>query len=1385
VTDRGQNWEAGAPAAALLGGAGIALLANRVAVMTGIVHEGAWGGIVARFDLAPAVLIVVAAYLVSIPYASARTTDEVRAAARRSLQAVGALYVAWWLTMLVVSVVVHPVAGARRWLATAVLFRDPRDSPPILGLGIGPVLLTIALTALGVPLLARFVRGDRRKERIAIAVLGALGVGYRLVVIASGRTSANGPLGWPIAHLDLVAAGLAIALLQRADLGAAKRLLRPVAGGGAAVLFLVAAFGIGLGRDPVQSTDWTRFAQPMLALAVASGLVIFVCFGGPRAVRPVVTAATALAVVAPGVILLGEASLVLVARRYRIEVIESPAGLQLQGPAIGPFLWALVISAAFGVVLTAIAVCCTHPASDRWRVPTFPLALATVTSLALLVRVFGLIGVSPERTDGGDPLYYHTTANLLANGRGFPEPLNWIAHATTYAGAVHGPLYPMVLSFTSRLGATDWFDHKMLSVLIGTAVVLVTALLARRLAGEVAAVVAGLFAAFYPNLWLIDGVLFPEGLFALCTTLAALLAYRYRDRPSVARSMWLGAVIGLATLTRGEGLLLVPLLVVPWVLRTRSRPANLRWRDLLLGIVACVGVVAPWSIRNAIVFDKFVPLSTNSNELIVYANCVDTYSGKFLGYWSYDCQQRIRDAEGDPPGDQSEQAAAWREIGVDYAKDHLNEVPKVLAARVGRQWELFRPIQNVQLAGIEGRDQTYGRLGLWAYYLLVAGSVFGLLDLRRRRRAALAAGSDGSGDGASTWPLIVQFVSVTLTALYAYGTIRFRAPAEPMICVLAAVGVAPWVGRFVRWAQSLRVPDDRPHGGDGQAFVLGGTGGLRSRSLGAWRTWAGVAVVVAVVALPLRGLYNTSGATMEEAFMLYFPERLGKGDIPNVDFLHLYGPGSLYALLGWYKLFGFTLDAERTFGLLQHLGIIFGLFTLARAWGRTAATIVASIAAVFVLTQVGLTAMAWNGGLALGLWATIFALRARMSTDARSARRCWIAAGVLAGFAVSFRPDLVIALGLMLAWMLWRRRPAWLPVLIGLVIGVVPLLVHVAMAGPSAAFRGMVIDPVFHLRSGRELPAPPSWGHLDGALQAVAEQFPPWWGLPAIAPSRSLFLWFFLMLGLAIGLPIAGWVLYRRTNGSRRSIVIIAASLFSLGTVSQGMQRPDSTHLSWVTCISWPLLVVVVIELLRTRAPRAHPQARALVAGVVVAASVFAIAPLYTARGYVYDVRLGLSLGDVPRSFLLRRGDRTFFLGDYRPYNAAVQAIADLDRLSTPGQRLFVGPSDLRRTWYSDVFFYYLFPELVPATYYIEMDPGLANKPGSRLAGDVASADWIILTGYWDGWLEPNSSMDYGSDAPNEVIRDQFCLYQNYGDGQVLLYYRCDEPPSGLEETGG
>lgn len=589
-----------------------------------------------------------------------------------------------------------------------------------------------------------------------------------------------------------------------------------------------------------------------------------------------------------------------------------------------------------------------------------------------------------------------------------------------------------------------------------------------------------------------------------------------------------------------------------------------------------------------------------------------------------------------------------------------------------------------------------------------------------------------------------------------------------------------------RWIAPLitrvaAVPDDTgtpsPAGTD-LPFVLGGPfGGWRSRRPDA-RSVSSLAMVAAVIAIPLRGLFLATGSSMEEGFMLAFPQRVLEGDVPNVDFLHLYGPFSLHVLAGWYWVFGDTLEAQRVFGLLQHLGIIFALYTLARAWGRRTAVVAAVTVTMLVLTPIGLSALAWEGAIAFGLWSVVLGLRA-MHTDGRSRTRALVGAGLLVGFALGYRPDLVLALGLVHGWLLWQGNPRadtrrlWQPAAIGLAVGSIPFVVHLAMAGIGPSVRGMFLEPVFDLRPGRELPRPPGWNQIDGALQAVAEGplDAPWWRFPSLAASQQLFLWFFVVIIVAVSIPLIAWRLHRSTGRSARLTVLMGASLFGLGMLPQAMQRPDSTHLAWGSCVSFALLPCLIVELVPRMSARLTRHAW-LVAGTAIAATMFVVNPFFTYRYYLLQTRV--AVGNKPGGFEVARDHRRFFFGNQALQSASQAAIDDLDRLSSPGERLLVGPADLSRTIYSDAAFYYMFPELTPATFFIEMDPGLADQEGSRLADDVASADWLILTNFWTGWFEPNASSEFGSDTPNQVVADQFCVVGNYEDALVLLYQRCD-----------
>ncbi len=538
-----------------------------------------------------------------------------------------------------------------------------------------------------------------------------------------------------------------------------------------------------------------------------------------------------------------------------------------------------------------------------------------------------------------------------------------------------------------------------------------------------------------------------------------------------------------------------------------------------------------------------------------------------------------------------------------------------------------------------------------------------------------------------------------------------------------------------------------------------------------------ITALCVALALPLRGLLRYQGPTMEEGFMLAFPEMVLKGLVPNRDFLHLYGPGSLWVLAGSFRIGGVNLATERLVGFAQHCGIVFGLFALTRRFGRGVAVVVALTALFINIAPTGLTALAWNGAVAFGLWALWFLLRARDSTDDAHIDRMLVIGGLCASMALLYRPDLILAIALGVVAALWgipRARLRWFAA--GLGLAVVGFVVHAAMAGPGNAFTGMFIDPVFRLRDGRSLPMPPAWGHLSGYLQKAAALRTLGWPFPQMTLSHQLVIWFYATILGAVAVAAYGVRSLRLAPDDGHNRTLATVGLFGLGMCAQALQRVDQAHLSWVSCVTLAIVPAAVAHALRGRALPTGVRTLSAAACSVVVLGV--IAPQFTVRGYV-DVT-SQSFGYNTFGASVHRNGRNFYLAS-TDIAADVQAlISDFDRLDPQaGQRLFVGPVDLRHTPYNDAFLYYLYPELTPATYYVEMDPFDSNE-GSRLADDVASADWLILSNVWNDWKEPNASSLLGSDAPNEVVRKQFCKVGEWGDLDGLpayeLYWRCPSP---------
>jgi hypothetical protein len=117
-----------------------------------------------------------------------------------------------------------------------------------------------------------------------------------------------------------------------------------------------------------------------------------------------------------------------------------------------------------------------------------------------------------------------------------------------------------------------------------------------------------------------------------------------------------------------------------------------------------------------------------------------------------------------------------RRVALDYTRDHITELPVVVAARVGRTFSVYRPFQEVRLfSEWSGTAQWVGHAWTVMYWLLIAPAVAGVVLLRRR--------------GVMVYPLLVQFVIVVFSAASTFGLIRYRAGAEVPLLILAAVSI--------------------------------------------------------------------------------------------------------------------------------------------------------------------------------------------------------------------------------------------------------------------------------------------------------------------------------------------------------------------------------------------------------------------------------------------------------------------------------------------------------------------------------------------------------------------------------------------------------------------
>ena len=190
----------------------------------------------------------------------------------------------------------------------------------------------------------------------------------------------------------------------------------------------------------------------------------------------------------------------------------------------------------------------------------------------------------------------------------------------------HPPGYSILIAIAySVFGESDTAVQFMQMICDALAAVMIFLIVAELLPAG-AAVVAGLLAALSPQFAWNSVLLLPDALAVLPILLAVYCLARARRRPRLINFVIAGALVGISCWLRANAMLLTFFLAAGVLLLfTRT----LRKRYALAVVCGAVLIILPLTLRNAIVFHRFIPLSLGAGQTLLEGIADYDHEGRF------------------------------------------------------------------------------------------------------------------------------------------------------------------------------------------------------------------------------------------------------------------------------------------------------------------------------------------------------------------------------------------------------------------------------------------------------------------------------------------------------------------------------------------------------------------------------------------------------------------------------------------------------------------------------------------------------------------------------------------------------------------------------------
>jgi 4-amino-4-deoxy-L-arabinose transferase-like glycosyltransferase len=359
------------------------------------------------------------------------------------------------------------------------------------------------------------------------------------------------------------------------------------------------------------------------------------------------------------------------------------------------------------------------------------------------------------------------------------------------------PLWPVIIAaIYGTLGQHDRTVRLFLS-LVGSITCVLIYCFARDMFGKRPALLTGLLAGAYPFLYVYDGWLYSESLYTCLLLAFCYTIYHLRRAPHTLLMVLSGLQLGLLSLTRPNGLILLAIFLL-WALIIKHTK-SFSWPQTIK--IACIvtlvslALVIPWTIRNYTVTHQFVPIAVGDGKVLLGAyNDMILQRPYYLGIWIIPSESSPSIAQQFPSNCagpcELQRDNTYRYYAEQWMHRHPNKLPYLLSLHLANFWQTTTQEADLAINRFPGRPTSHLIILMMEIItpLVLALAAFGLLVTRKLWRDLL---------------FIYMMILLTLTqCLILYSIPRFRAPIEPLLLLLASGSIHWIIPQLRHWQQS-------------------------------------------------------------------------------------------------------------------------------------------------------------------------------------------------------------------------------------------------------------------------------------------------------------------------------------------------------------------------------------------------------------------------------------------------------------------------------------------------------------------------------------------------------------------------------------------------------